>query len=132
MRQRQLIQTFTAHDSDVKSIAVDESEEFFVTGSLDGDIKVSTYFCLNFLGSIFFVLHSPISHHRITTYDLKYDTTTELVDVMKIANLFRKSVRLILSSHVLYKKMRSALLHLKHEAIAEYFRSDETGTVPVF
>jgi WD40 repeat protein len=35
------MQTFTAHDSDVKSIAVDESEEFFVTGSIDGDIKVS-------------------------------------------------------------------------------------------
>ena len=34
------MQTFTAHDSDVKSIAVDESEEFFVTGSLDGDVKV--------------------------------------------------------------------------------------------
>lgn len=34
------MQTFTAHDSDVKSIAVDESGEFFVTGSLDGDIKV--------------------------------------------------------------------------------------------
>jgi WD40 repeat protein len=34
------MQTFTAHDSDVKSIAVDESEEFFVTGSVDGDIKV--------------------------------------------------------------------------------------------
>lgn len=34
------MQTFTAHDSDVKSIAVDESGEFFATGSLDGDIKV--------------------------------------------------------------------------------------------
>ena len=32
--------TFNVHDSDVKSIAVDESGEFFVTGSLDGDIKV--------------------------------------------------------------------------------------------
>ena len=40
LRQRQLMQTFTAHDSDVKCIAVDESEEFFVTGSIDGDIKV--------------------------------------------------------------------------------------------
>ena len=47
LRQRQLMQTFIAHDSDVKSIAVDESEEFFVTGSLDGDIKVGNV-CLHF------------------------------------------------------------------------------------
>ena len=44
LRQRQLMQTFIAHDSDVKSIAVDDGEEFFVTGSLDGDIKVRYVF----------------------------------------------------------------------------------------
>ena len=46
LRQRQVMQTFTAHDCDVKSLAIDESEEFFVTGSLDGDIKVRCSFVL--------------------------------------------------------------------------------------
>lgn len=42
MRQRQLRHTFLAHDAPVKSIVVDENEEFFISGSEDGDIKVAT------------------------------------------------------------------------------------------
>ena len=41
LRQRQLRHTFLAHDAPVKSIVVDENEEFFISGSEDGDIKVS-------------------------------------------------------------------------------------------
>ena len=40
LRQRQLRHTFLAHDAPVKSIVVDENEEFFISGSEDGDIKV--------------------------------------------------------------------------------------------
>ena len=36
LRQRH---TFLAHDAPVKSIVVDENEEFFISGSEDGDIK---------------------------------------------------------------------------------------------
>lgn len=42
LRQRQLRHTFLAHDAPVKSIVVDENEEFFISGSEDGDIKVRT------------------------------------------------------------------------------------------
>ena len=40
IRQRKLLHTFQAHDSTIKCFAVDPSEEFFVSGSADGDIKV--------------------------------------------------------------------------------------------
>lgn len=40
IRQRRLLHTFQAHDSTIKCFAVDPSEEFFVSGSADGDIKV--------------------------------------------------------------------------------------------
>ena len=40
LRQRVLLHTFPAHDAPVKSIVVDETEEFFISGSEDGDIKV--------------------------------------------------------------------------------------------
>ena len=64
MRQRQLRHTFLAHDAPVKSIVVDENEEFFISGSEDGDIKVVTSLvillllnevyndCLDLLGSV--------------------------------------------------------------------------------
>ena len=42
LRQRQLRHTFLAHDAPVKSIVVDDNEEFFISGSEDGDIKVRT------------------------------------------------------------------------------------------
>ena len=41
LRKRQLRHTFLAHDAPVKSIVVDENEEFFISGSEDGDIKVT-------------------------------------------------------------------------------------------
>ena len=31
---------FKAHDHPIKCLAIDPNEEFFVTGSVDGDIKV--------------------------------------------------------------------------------------------
>ena len=43
LRQRTLRHKFTAHESSVavKCMALDPNEEFFVTGSADGDIKVN-------------------------------------------------------------------------------------------
>ena len=41
IRQRQLIHTFQAHDSAIKALALDPCEEFFTTGSAEGNIKVS-------------------------------------------------------------------------------------------
>ncbi|XP_022241502.1 dmX-like protein 2 isoform X2 [Limulus polyphemus] len=40
VRQRQLRHKFQAHDSPIKCLALDPGEEFFVTGSADGDMKV--------------------------------------------------------------------------------------------
>ena len=40
IRQRQLRQTFQAHDSAIKTMALDPTEEYFITGAVDGDIKV--------------------------------------------------------------------------------------------
>jgi len=40
MRHRHLRHTFQAHDSSIRCMALDPAEEFFVTGSADGDIKV--------------------------------------------------------------------------------------------
>ena len=40
VRQRQLRHSFLAHDSAIKSMSLDPMEDFFVTGSADGDIKV--------------------------------------------------------------------------------------------
>lgn len=40
VRQRQLRHKFQAHDSPIKCLALDPGEEFFATGSADGDIKV--------------------------------------------------------------------------------------------
>lgn len=44
VRQRQMRHRFQAHDSAVKCLAIDPGEEFFVTGSADGDIKVCFYY----------------------------------------------------------------------------------------
>ncbi len=40
VRAHRLAHTFKAHDHAVKCLAVDPAEEFFVTGSVAGDIKV--------------------------------------------------------------------------------------------
>lgn len=40
IRQRQLRHRFQAHESPIKCLAIDPGEEYFVTGSADGDIKV--------------------------------------------------------------------------------------------
>ncbi|XP_052281684.1 dmX-like protein 2 isoform X4 [Dreissena polymorpha] len=40
IRQRQMRHTFLAHDSMIRCITIDPEEEYFVTGSADGDIKV--------------------------------------------------------------------------------------------
>uniref|UniRef100_A0A3B5MLN0 Dmx-like 2 n=1 Tax=Xiphophorus couchianus TaxID=32473 RepID=A0A3B5MLN0_9TELE len=39
IRQRQLLHTFQAHDSAIKALALDPFEDFFVTGSAEGNIK---------------------------------------------------------------------------------------------
>ena len=40
VRQRKQLHTFIVHDSSVRCMALDPCEEFFVTGSAEGDIKV--------------------------------------------------------------------------------------------
>ncbi|GBM34380.1 DmX-like protein 2 [Araneus ventricosus] len=40
VRQNKLKQKFQAHESPIKCLALDPAEEFFATGSADGDIKV--------------------------------------------------------------------------------------------
>lgn len=42
VRQRSLRHRFQAHESAIKCLAIDPHEEHFVTGSADGDIRVST------------------------------------------------------------------------------------------
>lgn len=40
LHQKQQRQFFQSHESQVKAIAVDPTEEYFVTGSAEGNIKV--------------------------------------------------------------------------------------------
>ncbi|KAJ7398248.1 dmX-like protein 2 [Pitangus sulphuratus] len=40
IRQRQILFTFQAHESAVKALALDPSEDYFVTGSAEGNMKV--------------------------------------------------------------------------------------------
>uniref|UniRef100_A0A8C6K009 RAVE complex protein Rav1 C-terminal domain-containing protein n=1 Tax=Melopsittacus undulatus TaxID=13146 RepID=A0A8C6K009_MELUD len=40
IRQRQMLYTFHAHESAVKALALDPSEDYFVTGSAEGNMKV--------------------------------------------------------------------------------------------
>lgn len=44
LRQRQQRHVFQSHDSAVKAIAIDPTEEYFITGSAEGNIKVSVCF----------------------------------------------------------------------------------------
>ncbi|XP_065262878.1 dmX-like protein 1 isoform X4 [Emys orbicularis] len=56
LRQKQQRQLFQSHDSPVKAIAVDPAEEYFVTGSAEGNIKVWSL-------STFNLLHTFINEH---------------------------------------------------------------------
>lgn len=56
LRQRQQRQLFQSHDSPVKAIAVDPTEEYFVTGSAEGNIKIWSL-------SSFSLLHTFINEH---------------------------------------------------------------------
>ena len=40
VRQRQLRHTFQAHDSPIRCMAFDPTEEYFITGAADGEVKV--------------------------------------------------------------------------------------------
>ncbi|CAG2109036.1 unnamed protein product [Medioppia subpectinata] len=63
MRQRVQRDRFQAHESAVKCMALDPGEEFFVTGSADGDIKVWG------LGSVRVLFYSfPGEHSRSTLF----------------------------------------------------------------
>ena len=42
VRQRQIKHTFQAHDSAIRCMTLDPTEQYFVTGAADGDIKVSS------------------------------------------------------------------------------------------
>ncbi|XP_010632202.1 dmX-like protein 1 isoform X1 [Fukomys damarensis] len=54
--QRQQRQLFQSHDSAVKAIAVDPTEEYFVTGSAEGNIKIWSL-------ATFSLLHTFINEH---------------------------------------------------------------------
>ncbi|NP_001374866.1 dmX-like protein 1 isoform 5 [Homo sapiens] len=54
--QRQQRQLFQSHDSPVKAVAVDPTEEYFVTGSAEGNIKIWSL-------STFGLLHTFVSEH---------------------------------------------------------------------
>uniref|UniRef100_A0A8D0G2K2 DmX-like protein 1 n=1 Tax=Sphenodon punctatus TaxID=8508 RepID=A0A8D0G2K2_SPHPU len=56
LRQKQQRQLFQSHDSAVKAIAVDPTEEYFVTGSAEGNIKVWSL-------STFSLLHTFLNEH---------------------------------------------------------------------
>ncbi|XP_077200473.1 dmX-like protein 1 isoform X2 [Paroedura picta] len=56
LRQKQQRQVFQSHDSPVKAIAVDPTEDYFVTGSAEGNIKVWSL-------SNFSLLHTFINEH---------------------------------------------------------------------
>ncbi|NWU93298.1 DMXL1 protein, partial [Upupa epops] len=56
LRQKQQQQLLQSHDSSVKAIAVDPTEEYFVTGSAEGNIKVWSL-------STFSLLHTFINEH---------------------------------------------------------------------
>ncbi|XP_006873256.1 PREDICTED: dmX-like protein 1-like [Chrysochloris asiatica] len=56
LRQRQQRQLFQSHDSPVKAIAIDPTEEYFVTGSAEGTIKIWSL-------STFSLLHTFINEH---------------------------------------------------------------------
>ncbi|XP_028632974.1 dmX-like protein 1 isoform X2 [Grammomys surdaster] len=56
LRQRQQRQVFQSHDSPVKAIAIDPTEEYFVTGSAEGNIKIWSL-------STFSLLHTFINEH---------------------------------------------------------------------
>nr|XP_033784929.1 dmX-like protein 1 isoform X1 [Geotrypetes seraphini] len=56
LRQKQQRQAFQSHDSPVKAIAVDPAEEYFLTGSAEGNIKIWNL-------STFNLLHAFINEH---------------------------------------------------------------------
>ncbi|KAM9695064.1 dmX-like protein 1 isoform 2-T2 [Trichechus inunguis] len=56
LRHRHQRQLFQSHDSPVKAIAVDPTEEYFVTGSAEGNIKIWSL-------STFSLLHTFINEH---------------------------------------------------------------------
>uniref|UniRef100_A0ABK0L0W9 Dmx-like 1 n=1 Tax=Rattus norvegicus TaxID=10116 RepID=A0ABK0L0W9_RAT len=56
LRQRQQRQLFQSHDSPVKAVAIDPTEEYFVTGSAEGNIKIWSL-------STFSLLHTFINEH---------------------------------------------------------------------
>nr|XP_021533119.1 dmX-like protein 1 isoform X3 [Aotus nancymaae] len=56
LHQRQQRQHFQSHDSPVKAIAIDPTEEYFVTGSAEGNIKIWSL-------STFGLLHTFVSEH---------------------------------------------------------------------
>ncbi|KAM5261791.1 dmX-like protein 1 isoform 8-T8 [Hipposideros larvatus] len=56
LHQRQQRQLFQSHDSPVKAIAIDQTEEYFVTGSAEGNIKIWSL-------STFSLLHTFINEH---------------------------------------------------------------------
>ncbi|XP_006886049.1 PREDICTED: dmX-like protein 1-like [Elephantulus edwardii] len=56
LHQRQQKQLFQSHDSPVKAVAIDPTEEYFVTGSAEGNIKIWSL-------STFTLLHTFINEH---------------------------------------------------------------------
>lgn len=72
IRQRQLIHTFQAHDSAIKALALDPCEEYFTTGSAEGNIKVSQYKKLEGAGDYLCVLSRLGNRNPTALFDLSF------------------------------------------------------------
>ena len=63
IRQRQMRHTFQAHESLIRCLAMDPEEEYFVTGSADGDVKVVFFILPYNLYGILFLLEFILCPH---------------------------------------------------------------------
>lgn len=78
VRQRAVMQTFTAHNSRIRSIAFDKVSQCLVTGSVDGDLKVKHFLLLlyNFcsLLNIRFGMPTRTSNFILVIFSLAIDS----------------------------------------------------------
>lgn len=61
LRLKQQQQLFQSHDSPIKAIAVDPTEEYFVTGSAEGNIKVIHHIQFHFVRQVQQYVHFSIT-----------------------------------------------------------------------
>lgn len=69
IRQRQLLHTFQAHDSAIKALTLDAYEDFFITGSAEGNMKVTPGHLLSYPPSwilVFVFVFFKIHYHQMS------------------------------------------------------------------